>query len=935
APAPSGAPDFTPNVAIDANLTQVNPPAVAALPAPLTFDPELGVQLSVINAGASLAMGARGAGVGIGVLDTGVRTDHPQLSPRVAYNGFYLDPASNDASVDYVLEHGTWVALTAAGSASGRWPGGVAPAATIVSGRFLSDTPPVDDGSGQGNAASTADAADFAAFLDQAHADLFAHGARIVNNSWGGVYFEDEPAGAAALAQGYTDFILSKGGLVVFANGNDGDDPRYRPDPSDIASLPTLAPQFGLERGWLTVAALDPAQPDRLLGFSQECGRAMGYCLAAPGAVWVVGASPPDSNPDNTDQNYAYQVQGTSFSAPLVSGAAAAVWSLFPYFDNDLVRQTLLGTAKDVGAAGVDAVFGWGVLDVGKAARGPANFAWGDVSVAFSGHSVWRNAIVGSGGLVKGGSGILTLTEGGRYTGATRVQAGGLDVRQGLASDLSIASGATVWGSGAFGGDVANDGRFLGGASSPASIAGDYRQSATGNLGVWLGSALRVAGQAALDGQVSILGVRGGYTTQTRETLLDANGGVTGTFSSLQAAPNVFLIASLAYDPDSVFLDISRIDVSKAVAGLGLSELTQGSAQRVEAAMQQIDGQLAGTAPAAADAAFIEAAGALQQSAGIAQADAALRSLSGELHAASAAMTFDAIDGGRRALDGRLDALARGGAAGGWYRDLAAGGTLARAGYDGIGTDAAGQLIGNDWRLGDSAVVGIALDRQFQSSWLSAFGDRSRGTQRQLQLYAASWRGPWYGRLQLAAGGFDRQLQRNLRLGARRDAVGTRLSGRTWAASAELGRRFELAGTALVPYAGTQAVRVANDGFDEGGSTGFGLRAEAWDAHRWQGFAGLRASRAWRVGGIDLAADARAEWQRTLSSGGALFQASFGGLEQWAPLQGIGLARDTRSVGLGLSAELPSGARFRFDLDRRRSDVGSATMATLQAQLRF
>lgn len=932
---PSG-PGFTPTVANDSRLTQLNPPAVSTLPTPLSFDAQLGVQMQVINAGASLAAGARGAGVGIGILDSGVRTTHPQLSPRVTYNGFYLNSPPNNPNVDYVLEHGTWVALTAAGTAVGRWPGGVAPAATIISGRFLSDQRPPDDGSGQGNAASTADAAAFADFLGQAHADLYARGARIINNSWGGVYFEDEAAGAAAMAAGYTDFIHNKNGLIVFANGNYGDDPRYRPDPSDTSSLPTLAPASGLERGWLTVAALDPDNPTQLLSFSQYCGRSMNYCLSAPGAVWVIGASPAGTTTQGaTTDDKAYRVQGTSFAAPLVSGAAAAVWSMFPYFSNDLVRQTILGTAKDIGAPGVDPVFGWGVLDVGKAVNGPANFAWGDVSVSFTGHSIWRNPIVGSGGLVKGGSGVLTLAEGANFTGATRVEAGGLDIRKGLRSNLTITDGAMVWASGALGGHVSNGGLFLNGAGSPATIAGNFSQSANGNLGVWLGSPLRVAGTASLAGTMSILGVKSGYTTTAKETLLNAAAGISGSFATLRAAPNVFLDASLSYDPNNVYLDITRINVANAIAGMSLPTVTNVSAQRVESAMTAIDRQLGGVAPAGIGSAFIDAAGALQRSSSIAHADYSLRSLSGELHAATTAMTFDAIDAGRRALTGRIDALAHSrNAVGGWYRDLSSSGTLAQGGYDSIGIDAAGEMIGNDWRVGHGTVFGIAMNRLDQSSWLSLFGDRSRGRQRELQLYAAAWRGDWYGQAQLASGAFQRQMQRNLLLGTMQEAVAAQLSGDYVAAFGEVGRRFDAGGLALTPYLGTQYVRTANDGFDEAGASGFGLRANAWDSSRWQGFAGVRASRGWHVGGIGLRADARAEWQRTLASNGDTFDASYTGIEQWAPLQGIGLARRSRSFGLGLSAFVRN-TTFRFDLSRRSSDVGDSALLSLQSLYRF
>ena len=87
--------------------------------------------------------------------------------------------------------------------------------------------------------------------------------------------------------------------------------------------------------------------------------------------------------------------------------------------------------------------------------------------------------------------------------------------------------------------------------------------------------------------------------------------------------------------------------------------------------------------------------------------------------------------------------------------------------------------------------------------------------------------------------------------------------------------------------------------------------------------------------GRDLRADARAEWQQTLSSGGELFDASFSGLDQWAPLQGIGLAQRSQLFGVGVSAALGSKATFRFDLSRRASEMGNSNMASLQAMYRF
>lgn len=929
--------DFTPTVANDSGIV-VNPPAVQALGAPMTWTaPSINRHLSLTNAGGALGAGLTGQGITIGFVDSGVNRNHPTLSGRVTRSFIHVSSPPNNTSVDDVVGHGTTVASLAAGKpvtgvygqgGSDAWGGGIAQSASVVSSRIIGDARPDDDGSGEGNEIRAGEG--YGEFFQAINAELAGAGAKIINNSWGGLYWND-PALSIELANAWKDFVVTRGGIVVFANGNSGDDPRFVGNPSDNAALPSIANDSVLEKGWLTVGALDPLNPTQLTGYSQQCGIAMNYCLVAPGNVVFI-------DPDATTQanSILYQGGGTSYAAPLVSGAAAVVWSAFPYFSNDQVRQTVLAASKDLGAAGVDSVFGWGLLDVTKSAMGPSNFAWGDFSVSFTGNSVWRNPIIGSGGLVKGGSGTLTLAEAGNFTGATRVDAGGLDVRKGLRSNLSIANGATVWGSGVFGGNVSNSGRFYSGASSPASISGNFIQSSTGNLGVWLGSSLRVIGTATIDGQMSILGVKSGYTTTAKETLLNATGGVTGAFSALRAAPNVFLDASLAYDPNNVFLNVNRINVANAVAGMGLSTITQVSAARVESAMSAIDGQLAGNLPVGIGAAFIDAAGALQQSTSIANADVSLRSLSGQLHGASAAMTFDAIDAGRRALNGRLDTLSHAPhAAGGWYRDLSSGGTLAQGGFDSVGIDAAGEMIGNDWRVGSNAIAGVAMSRLEQSSWLSDFGDRSRGRQRELQLYAAAWRGDWHAQAQLASGSFQRQMQRNLLLGAMQDAVATQLSGDYMGASGEIGRHFDAGGIALTPYIGSQVVQIGNDGFDEGGASGFGLRANAWDSRRWQGFAGLRATRGWRVGDVDLRADARAEWQRTLSASGFAFDASYGGLEQWAPLQGIGLADRGNLIGAGVSANLGRRATFRFDLSRRSSPVGDNALASLQAFWRF
>ncbi|MFT4256015.1 MAG: S8 family serine peptidase [Pseudoxanthomonas sp.] len=912
-PAESTVVGFTATIANDSSLTQVNPPTLPTQAAAATL-PEYSQHLEVINAAGALGAGLTGQGVTIGLLDTGVNRNHPALSGRVTASFINVDPSVNDTSVDDVVGHGTVVAQLAAGESVGNWGGGVAQQANIVSSRIIYDESPEDDGSGEGNEILAGEG--YGDFFRELNAQLADAGAKIINNSWGGLYWND-PALTTELATAWKDFVVTRGGIVVFATGNEGSS-----EPSDNAALPSLAADAALEKGWLAVTAVDPDNPDQLdsyvdddgntIVYPNACGSAMNYCLAAPGTEIFI-----DPDAEVGDSSYdLYQGSGTSFAAPLVSGAAAVVWSAFPYFDNDLVRQTILGAATDIGEPGVDAVFGWGLLDVSKAANGPSNFAWGDVSVSFSGNSVWRNEIVGSGGLTKSGSGILTLAAAAAYTGDTRVQAGGLDVRQGLASDLYVSSGATVWASGDFGGDVANSGNFFNGASSPAAIAGDFSQSSSGNLGVWLGSVLNVGGSASLAGQLSILGVKTGYTTTARETLLTATGGVSGTFASVKAAPNVFLDASVSYDTNNVFLDISRIDVSKAVAGMGLSSITLVSAARVETAMQAIDGQLA-AGGSGISAGFIDAAGALQQVTGVAQADRALRSLSGELHAAADANALAAIDANRRALSSRFDRLtAQPRLQGNWSQAL---GEPGQGGF-GIGRfQSSGWLVGSDLRLGmaNNAVAGFAFGETSADGGLAdGRGDRSHERQTQAQFYTGGVRGNAYAMAQLGAGRFERQLRRELWLGDQRTGVASEYDGDFFSAGFEAGYRFGHGASALTPYAGIDYLRMEREGFLENGAEGFGLKANASTAERTQAIAGLRAERRWNRFGLH----GFVEWQQSLSERGLLIDASFTGVESWSPLQGEGYSRSSGLFGFGADARLGRNARLSFGYDQR---VGS------------
>ena len=158
-------------------------------------------------------------------------------------------------------------------------------------------------------------------------------GQGVINLSLGG--FDRLPIEEHAILNAF-----GAGLLVVASAGNDREEGSSLSYPASFAHV-------------LTVGATD--ESDRVTVFS-SASPAMD--LAAPGQD-ITAAIPTLFDPSG----YA-SVDGTSFSAPLVSGAAAAVWTLRPTLTNTQLFEVMRRSARDVGKAGWDADTGFGILDV-------------------------------------------------------------------------------------------------------------------------------------------------------------------------------------------------------------------------------------------------------------------------------------------------------------------------------------------------------------------------------------------------------------------------------------------------------------------------------------------------------------------------------------------------------------------------------------------
>jgi hypothetical protein len=133
---------------------------------------------------------------------------------------------------------------------------------------------------------------------------------------------------------------FGSGSLIVAAVGNDR-------QMGSRPSVPAILPHV------LTIAGTD--QTGVVAPFSS---RSVATDLAAP------ATDIPVAVPVGYDATGYALFDGTSFSSPLVAGAAAWVWTARPTLDNTQVFELMRASARDIAPAGRDPDTGYGLLDI-------------------------------------------------------------------------------------------------------------------------------------------------------------------------------------------------------------------------------------------------------------------------------------------------------------------------------------------------------------------------------------------------------------------------------------------------------------------------------------------------------------------------------------------------------------------------------------------
>ncbi len=952
------------------------------------FNAEWG--LGAVNAQQAYAAGYTGKGVKLGIFDQPVYAAHPEFSgpnkvvtlvtsgirqytdpyiPVKAGDPFRYDGSPTVGSDGKLGSHGTHVGGIAAGSRDGGPMHGVAFDAQIISAD--NGDPGPEDGIILGN-----DGAVYKAGWDA----LIASGARIINNSWGiGITDRFDQGGRDPAFPHFTvqdaqlqfdqikpllgtppggayegAIAAARSGIVtIFAAGND-----YNlNNPDAIAGLAYFVPDIA--PNWLTVAALqvnpDTASPNpyTISTFSSRCGYTASFCVSAPGTR-VYSAVIGGTSADDLTVGYGNK-SGTSMAAPHVAGSVAVLMERFPYMTGAQVASVLRTTATDMGAPGVDSLYGWGMINLGKAIDGPSMLVTEqDIPEAYRiegaygsgqfvadlpgigaiidagkptervcsgiqcGLDVWRNDISGHGGLTKQGIGTLVLTGENTYSGPTLVNQGRLAINGSLASAVTVNDGGVLGGNGRIASLTANRGGSVapGNSIGTLQVAGDVTFQPGSNYAVEVSptsSDLIVAGgKASIDGATVSLSLENSPTLLSageaksllgrQFNILQAAGGIDGRFG--EVLPNyAFLGGDLAYTAGGVQLAVERNDASFASLGLTRNE---------RAVAVAAEGLGAGNG--------LYEALLLSPSAAVAQQ--AFQQLSGEIHPAIGTLLINDSRQLRDAVGDRLrqDALYDAGTptdadSNAWFKVLGAWGKD-DGGHDNASTSHSigGLLAGVDGLIGDQTRLGFVTG--YSDSSLS-MGDGTHSSVKADSYHLGVYLGREIDALRLTAGAaysWHRiDVKRDLQWGDVSGREKTKRDARTAQLFTEAAYRLDLQPIALEPFANLAYVHLDSDSFHEKGDS---AALHSGDDRRDAVLStlGLRASHTLALSQAQqLQLSGSLGWQHNLSDTRSEQDLAFAGSNDTFAVRSVSMDRNAAVIGARAGLAVAKDVRVNLD----------------------
>lgn len=288
----------------------------------LQIEDQPSVQAETIPAGvaqvkAPAAWGnSQGKGIRVGVVDTGIDFNHPDLKPNYV-GGVSFVPGAPTPMDDN--SHGTHCAGTIAAAINGAGVVGVAPQASLYAAKVL-------DKNGSGQFSWVIAGIDW----------CIQHKMHIVSMSLGG-------GSAPSALQAICNTAWAKGLLLVAAAGNAG------------PPVPPATSSVGFPAKYMNVIAVSAIDSSNVIAPFSSRGAEVDLC--APG-VNVLSTVPGGGYGTKS---------GTSMACPHVSGVAALTWGAHRFSNNEQIWNLLASTVDNLGLPGWDLLYGYGRVDADSA----------------------------------------------------------------------------------------------------------------------------------------------------------------------------------------------------------------------------------------------------------------------------------------------------------------------------------------------------------------------------------------------------------------------------------------------------------------------------------------------------------------------------------------------------------------------------------------
>ena len=785
---------------------------------------------------------------------------------------------------------------------------------------------------------------------------LYNRGVRIYNQSFGiddEVTTFNQSSARYQINNGGTEEILGfyktavdNGALFIWAAGND----RFKNNPSLEGGLPYVFNE--LEKGWINVVGLAKDRPlnpgstdwsdlDRLNG----AGVAKNWTVTAVSGITVQSKV--------NGVKGIYEMNGSSFAAPIVTGTAALIKEKYPWMTGDLIRQTILSTATDIGKKGVDEDFGWGLLNIGKALNGPALFdkrlALGNNVVldVTPGTYIFGNNISGDAGLIKNGTGTIRFDGNLTYTGNTVINNGSLVIKGVSYNSAStkIVKGNFVAASNVnIQNDVQNESGNFEVEGNNVTVGGNYTASEKATTTLNSNASVHVKGKVTLGGSTIELksekdGVAQYVTAKGTEAKITSDSKIEGNVSNVETAE--MLKGNVEAAENGLNATLSRKNVEEYISELPEADaMRKDVAENLEASFKKLDEEVEKGNGAIEKFAL----GAAQvQAMSLPTRAAVLDSLSGQIYASAQALTFQHSQTVNKDLSNRLVMLGTlenvGDNAGVWVTGIGASGKLKQEGFGEGNTKVYGGQAGIDRQFGKSLILGTALSYSTSRVNFDRHGGKSDADSFGISLYGrlGNREVPYYLQGRIGAGFVDSNVERDIILGTS-DVSRAKINHKdtVYSGYLETGYDVRKGNFTLTPYVGLSHDTVRRGGFTEENSQ-FGLTAGKKTYSQTAGLVGLRVGQGvnWSNGSKSTF-QAYVTHQRAFKEQDLSFEAAYTGLSNAKfTVKGIGLSKNQTWVGAGVLTEVNPGFAWYVNYDGKIDKKGSNNVFTTGLRFSF